>query len=106
MIERQKHIYGRVPQQVAVDGCYASTDNLNKVKGMDVNDAPFHKKRGLHVKDMVKSNWVYKKLCDFRAGVEGNISCLERRYGLTETKQTLVVIFINFRSTHNPVIRL
>lgn len=83
MIERQQNIYGRVPRQVAVDGGYASTDNLNKVKGMGVNDAAFHKKRGLHVKDMVKSNWVYKKLCDFRAGVEGNISCLKRRYGLS-----------------------
>jgi IS5 family transposase len=72
-----------VPRQIAIDGGYASTDNLKKVKAMGVKDAAFHKKRGLHVKDMVKSNWVYKKLCDFRAGVEGNISCLKRRYGLS-----------------------
>ncbi len=43
----------------------------------------FQKKRGLKVEDMAKSQWVYKKLCDFRAGVEGNISCLKRRYSLS-----------------------
>jgi IS5 family transposase len=83
MIERQQEIYGRVPRQVAVDGGYASTENLEKVKGMGVKDAAFHKKRGLKIEDMVKSNWVYKKLRNFRAGVEGNISCLKRRYGLS-----------------------
>lgn len=83
MIKRQEAIYGRVPQQVAVDGGYASTDNLSKVKEMGVKDAAFHKKRGLKIEDMVKSSWVYKKLCNFRAGVEGNISCLKRRYGLS-----------------------
>lgn len=83
MIERQKNIYGRVPRQVAVDGGYASMANLEQVKAMGVKDAAFHKKRGLKVADMVKSSWVYKKLCDFRAGVEGNISCLKRRYGLS-----------------------
>lgn len=83
MVERQQNIYGRVPRQIAIDGGYASTDNLKKVKAIGVKDAAFHKKRGIHVKDMVKSNWVYKKLCDFRAGVEGNISCLKRRYGLS-----------------------
>lgn len=83
MIDRQQEIYGRVPRQVAVDGGYASTDNLEKVKAMGVKDVAFHKKRGLKIEDMVKSNWVYKKLRNFRAGVEGNISCLKRRYGLS-----------------------
>lgn len=83
MIDRQQEIYGRVPRQVAVDGGYASTGNLEKVKAMGVKDAAFHKKRGLKIEDMVKSDWVYKKLRNFRAGVEGNISCLKRRYGLS-----------------------
>jgi IS5 family transposase len=83
MIERQKEIYGRVPRQVAIDGGYASKENLAKVKSQGVKDAAFHKKRGMEVLDMVKSEWVYKKLCKFRAGVEGNISCLKRRYGMS-----------------------
>jgi IS5 family transposase len=83
MIERQIDIYGRVPRQVAADGGYASHDNLSSAKELGVKDMSFQKKRGLKVEDMAKSQWVYKKLCDFRAGVEGNISCLKRRYSLS-----------------------
>ena len=31
---------------------------------------------------MVKSTWVYKKLRNFRAGVEGMISFLKRAFGM------------------------
>ena len=82
MIERQKQIYGRVPRQTAADGGYASKENLEKAKEMGVKDVAFNKKKGLKVEDMVKSQWVYKRLTKFRAGIEGNISCLKRRYGL------------------------
>ena len=42
----------------------------------------FHKKAGLRIKDMVKGNWVYRKLRNFRAGIESDISCLKRAFGL------------------------
>jgi IS5 family transposase len=32
---------------------------------------------------MVKSSWVYKKLKNFRAGIEANISALKRAFGLS-----------------------
>ena len=83
MIERQKEIYGRVPRQVAADGGYACRDNLTQAKEKGVKDVAFQKKCGLKIEEMAKSSWVYKKLCDFRAGIEGNISCLKRRYGLS-----------------------
>lgn len=83
MIERQSALYGRVPRQVAADGGYASQDNLRRAKALGVKDVAFQKKRGLKVEAMVKSAWVYKKLSNFRAGIEGNISCLKRRYGLS-----------------------
>lgn len=83
MIERQQDIYGRAPRQAAADGCYASKDNVEKAKDMGVKDVAFNKKCGIKIKDMVKSEWVYKKLTKFRAGVEGNISCLKRRFGLS-----------------------
>jgi IS5 family transposase len=38
--------------------------------------------RGLRIKDMVKSNRVYRKLHNFRAGIESDISCLKRADGL------------------------
>ena len=34
------------------------------------------------IEDMVKSRWVYRKLRNFRAGIEAGISCLKRAYGL------------------------
>ena len=47
-----------------------------------IKDVAFAKKRGLAVADMVKSSWVYKKLKNFRAGIEANISTLKRAFGL------------------------
>ena len=72
----------RDPRQVAADGGYAKGANLEAAKELGVKDMAFNKKRGLAIEDMVKSNWVYRKLKNFRAGIEGNISCLKRAYGL------------------------
>ena len=55
---------------------------LTTAKARGVNDVAFHKKRGLAVEDMVKSGCVYRKLRNFRAGIEAGISCLKRAYGL------------------------
>jgi transposase, IS5 family len=81
-IERQKEIYGKVPRQIAFDGCYASKQNVVDAKAMGVKDVAFSKKRGLEVLDMAKSEWVYKRLRNFRAGIEAWISFLKRSFGL------------------------
>jgi IS5 family transposase len=83
MMARQTMIYGRPPRQVATDGGYASQENLAAGKALGTKDVAFHKKKGLKVSEMVKSPWVYRKLRNFRAGIEGNISCLKRAYGLS-----------------------
>jgi transposase, IS5 family len=82
MLERYKGVFSRVPRQVSADGGFASKDNLTDAKGLGVKDAVFSKKRGLSVIDMAKSTWVYKKLRNFRAGIEANISTLKRAFGL------------------------
>lgn len=82
MLERYKGVFRRVPRQVSADGGFASKDNLTDAKGLGVKDAVFAKKRGLSVIDMAKSSWVYKKLRNFRAGIEANISTLKRAFGL------------------------
>ena len=82
MMERQQEIYGRVPRQAAFDGGFASKANLRDIKGLGVKDVSFSKKRGLQVLDMVKSEWVYKRLRNFRAGIEAWISFLKRSFGL------------------------
>lgn len=83
MVRRHKVLWGRVPAQVAADGGFASRDNLIGAKLEGVKDVMFSKRRGLSVLEMVKSNWVYKRLRNFRAGIEGNISRLKRVFGLS-----------------------
>jgi IS5 family transposase len=56
--------------------------NLRQAKARGVCDMAFNKKAGLRVEDMVRSRWVYRKLRNFRAGVEADISCLKRAFGL------------------------
>jgi len=82
MVLRQQDIWGRVPRQAAFDGGFASKKNLLGIKELGVKDVAFAKKRGLIVSEMTKSTWVYKKLRDFRAGIEGMISFLKRSFGL------------------------
>jgi IS5 family transposase len=82
MLERHIGIWGEVPRQAAADGGYASRANLSGAKAWGVRDMAFHKKCGLKIEDMVKSRGVYRKLRNFRAGIEAGISCLKRAYGL------------------------
>ena len=81
MLERHMEHYGRPPRQFAADGGYASRSNLEGAKSVGVEDMAFHKKCGLKVEEMTSSKRVYRKLRDFRAGIESNISCLKRVYG-------------------------
>jgi transposase, IS5 family len=82
MLERHIASWDAAPRQAAADGGFASRDNLAAAKARGVQDMAFHKKAGLRIEDMVRSRWVYRKLRNFRAGVEADISCLKRAYGL------------------------
>jgi IS5 family transposase len=82
LVRRHARRFGRVPRQVSLDGAFASQDNLADTKALGVEDVCFAKKRGLAVRDMVRSQWVYDKLRRFRAGIESGISLLERVFGL------------------------
>jgi IS5 family transposase len=88
MIQRQKVLYGRMPRQTAADGGFASADNLKSAKKEKIKDVMFAKRKGLSVLEMVKSNWVYKKLRNFRAGIEANISRLKRSFGFDRCNWT------------------
>jgi len=83
MLDRQQQLYGRYPLKVAMDGGFASKDNLLKAKERKIKDVCFAKKRGLKETDMCRSEYVYKKLRRFRAGIESGISWLKRSFGLT-----------------------
>lgn len=81
-IERQIVVYGCAPRQTSFDGAFASKANLERAKALGVEDVAFHKKSGLEVKEMVRSERVFKRLRNFRAGIEGCISALKRAFGL------------------------
>src|SRR5262249_8652352 len=72
---------GAAPRKPAADGGYASRANLAAAKDRGVIDVAFHKKCGIAVADMVKSPWVYRRLRNFRAGIEAAISWFKRAYG-------------------------
>ena len=81
MLDRQKNYYRRYPLKVALDGGFASKDNLKTAKGKQIKDVCFAKKRGLKETDMCRSHYVYKRLRRFRAGIESGISWLKRCFG-------------------------
>jgi len=82
LVRRHARRFGRAPRQVSLDGAFASKDNLADTKALGVADVCFAKKRGLAIRDMVRSQWVYDKLRRFRAGIESGISLLKRVFGL------------------------
>ena len=64
----------RPPLQISADGGFASKDNVKSAKLRGVKDVCFGKPCGMKITDMVKSTWVYKKLRNWRAGIEAVIS--------------------------------
>ena len=70
------------PEDVACDGCYASHDNANKARNIGVKRTVFSKPVGLGLHQMGVKQKTFKRIKNFRAGIEGNISELKRRFGL------------------------
>lgn len=81
-VERIAGLYDEVPREVVFDGGFTSRENLEALKAMGVDEVAFSKHRGLALSEMVTDTWVYKRLCNFRAGIESSISFLKRCFGL------------------------
>ena len=79
-LERHIDLFGRAPRQAAFDGGFASKDNVQRAKELGVEDIAFHRKSGLELSEMVRSAWVFRRLRDFRSGIEGVISTLKRAF--------------------------
>ena len=74
MIERHAAIYGSASEQVACDGGYASKANLAEAKALGVHDMVFDMKGGLKATDIASSPRVYRRLRNFRGGMEAMVS--------------------------------
>ena len=73
---------GPVIGPMVMAGVLVGKDKAAELKKLGVKDVAFSKRCGLRLSDMVRSSWVYKRLRNFRAGIEGVISFLKRCFGL------------------------
>ena len=85
-IESLGKLYSVIPKKTSCDGGFSSKENVEKSKESGVKDVcfPKTKKCNMEITEMVKSNWVYEKLINWRAGIEGVISFLKRCFGLSK----------------------
>lgn len=81
LMETHRSLYGRVPETTIADGGYASQDNIDNGKALGIKRVGFHKQKGIAVSAMGLQDKTLKRLRDFRAGIEGNISELKRAFG-------------------------
>lgn len=81
-LERQKQLLGRAPLTAAFDGGYASRENFDEAKALGVERCAFSKGRGLKPEEMAGNRRTYRRLRDFRAGIEATVSFLKRTFGL------------------------
>jgi IS5 family transposase len=81
LAQRAIKVLGNKPEQVVLDGGFCSRDNLEQIKALGIRDVAFSKAPGLSIKEMVKRTWLYQRLRNFRAGIEGVISFLKRCFG-------------------------
>ncbi len=81
-LERHRNLFGRAPRQACFDGGFASKANLERARELGVEDIAFHRKAGLEISDMVRSAWIFRRLRNWRSGIEGCISTLKRAFQL------------------------
>ena len=96
--------FGEVPASTVSDGCYASLSNVQKGRALGIRRVVFNKKRGISYLDMGVKEKTFKKLRDFRAGIEGNISELKRVFGAS--KATWKVFVRATTPKHQSALRL
>ena len=92
ILQEHKRFYSSVPKDMAFDGGFASTANMNLAKSEGVINISFPKTATMQTDLSAASKRKHEKLMRFRAGVEGCISFLKRIFGATKildrTKKT------------------
>lgn len=81
LLKEYRRLYDCVPKSTIADGCYASHHNVDTGKKLGVKQVAFHRKNGITLSAMGVKEKTLKKLRNFRAGVEANISELKRVFG-------------------------
>ena len=86
VLDAHEKNYNSLPKSVVCDGGYASKKNVSDGRSMGLKHAVFHKRVGISYHEMGVKIKTFKKLRNFRAGVEGNISELKRAFGAGKAK--------------------
>lgn len=81
VLHSHKKHYGCLPESIVCDGGYASKKNVSDGTEMGIKRVVFHKRVGISYSSMGVKIKTFKKLRNFRAGIEGNISELKRAFG-------------------------
>ena len=81
LLKEYQRLYNCIPLSTIADGCYASHSNIDDGKKLGVKRVAFHRKNGISLNAMGVKEKTLRKLRDFRAGVEANISELKRAFG-------------------------
>jgi len=83
-LEEHVRIFGRAPEKVTADRRYHSAENETKATAMGVKQVALPKAGWLSdLRRKVQDAPWFRHLLKWRAGVEGNLSTLLRRFGLT-----------------------
>lgn len=81
VLDAHQKYFDRLPGSVVADGGYASQTNVSKGRSLGIKHVVFHKRVGISFHAMGVKRKTYKRLRNFRAGIEGNISELKRAFG-------------------------
>ncbi|MFT7549386.1 MAG: IS5 family transposase [Candidatus Azotimanducaceae bacterium] len=80
VLEQHQKNVGCQPTSVACDGGSASKDNVEEGRALGIQHVVFHKRVGISYLAMGVKQKTFKRLRNFRAGIEGNISELNKDY--------------------------
>jgi len=81
VVNRVIKAYGKVPRDIATDGGYASLENLNFAKEVNIKNIVFNKVVG-SLQNQVSSNNMETRLKRWRSSIEAVISNLKRGFDL------------------------
>lgn len=86
VLQAHQENFNCLPGATACDGGYASQANVAKARELGVKQVVFHKRVGISFHAMGVKEKTFKRLRNFRAGIEGNISELKRAFGAAKAK--------------------
>jgi len=86
VLDAHKKRFDDLPESVVCDGGYASKKNVSDGRAMGIRQVVFHKRVGISYHSMGVKIKTFKKLRNFRAGIEGNISELKRAFGMSKAQ--------------------